>query len=95
MKAFGRDTGRNTEGRRNHIDSYKYVADDGSKRTRVRFNIKGNKGQVHVWVEVRTLWCFMCAHFDGVACSLNRCQKTWRTTSSCILSARMRAQAEC
>lgn len=54
MKAFGRDTGYNTEGRRNHIESYKYTADDGSKRTRVKFNIKGNKGQVHVWVEVRT-----------------------------------------
>jgi len=52
MKAFGRDTGRNTEGRRNHIDSFKYKAEDGSNRIRVRFNIKGNKGQVHVWVEI-------------------------------------------
>ncbi len=52
MKAFGRDSGRNTEGRRNHIDSYKYKAEDGSNRTRVRFNIKGAKGQVHVWAEV-------------------------------------------
>ncbi len=52
MKAFGRDSGRNTEGRRNHIDSYKYVAEDGSNRLRIRFNIKGDKGQVHVWAEV-------------------------------------------
>lgn len=52
MKAFGRDSGRNTEGRRNHVDSFKYQAEDGSNRTRVRFNIKGSKGQVHVWAEV-------------------------------------------
>lgn len=50
--AFGRDVGRNTEGRRNHIDSYKYVGIDGSNRLRIRFNIKGPKGQVRVWTEV-------------------------------------------
>ena len=55
MKAFGRDVGRNTEGRRNHVDSYKYTGDDGSKRTRVRFNIKGDKGKVIVWAEVSLL----------------------------------------
>ncbi len=52
MRAFGRDVGRSTEGRRNHIDSYEYVADDNTKRTRVKFNVKGSKGQMHVWVEV-------------------------------------------
>jgi hypothetical protein len=52
MKAFGRDVGRN-EGRRNHVDSYSYTAEDGSKRTRVRFNVKGDKGKVIVWAEVR------------------------------------------
>jgi hypothetical protein len=52
LKAFGRDSGRNTEGRRNHVDSYKYIAEDGSNRLRVRFNIKGDKGQVLVWAEV-------------------------------------------
>jgi hypothetical protein len=52
MRAFGRDTGRNTEGRRNHLDSYEYVADDGSQRTRVKFNVKGSKGQMLVWMEV-------------------------------------------
>jgi len=51
-KAFGRDVGRNTEGRRNHIDSYKYTGDDGSQRLRVRFNIKGSAGKAMVWVEV-------------------------------------------
>jgi hypothetical protein len=28
------------------------VAVDGSERTRIRFNIKGNRGQVRVWAEV-------------------------------------------
>lgn len=51
MKAFGRDVGRN-EGRRNHVDSYSYKAEDGSNRTRIRFNVKGDKGKVIVWVEV-------------------------------------------
>eukprot|EP01039_Chlorochromonas_danica_P003768 gene3768-4118_t len=50
-KAFGRDVGRNTEGRRNHVDSYKYKAEDGSTRLRVRFNIKGDKAQIRVWAE--------------------------------------------
>lgn len=52
VKGFGRDSGRNTEGRRNHIDSFKYVGEDGSNRLRIRFNIKGKKGQVLVWAEV-------------------------------------------
>jgi hypothetical protein len=52
MTAFGRDFGRNTEGRRNHIDSRKYKADDGSNRTRVRFNVKGPRAQFQVWAEV-------------------------------------------
>ena len=52
MTAFGRDFGRNTEGRRNHVDSRKYKADDGSNRTRVRFNVKGPRGQFQVWAEV-------------------------------------------
>ena len=52
IKGFGRDTGRNTEGRRNHIDSYKFQGEDGSTRIRIRFNIKGKKGQVLVWAEV-------------------------------------------
>lgn len=51
-KAFGRDVGRNTEGRRNHIDSYQYKSEDGSNRMRIRFNIKGSKGQIRVWAEV-------------------------------------------
>jgi hypothetical protein len=52
VRAFGRDVGRNTEGRRNHVDSFKYKAEDGSSRLRIRFNIKGSKGQYMVWAEV-------------------------------------------
>lgn len=51
MKAFGADRGRN-EGRRNHIDSRQYVAEDGSQRTRARFHVKGPRGHVIVWAEV-------------------------------------------
>ena len=56
-KAFGRDYGTNVEGRRNHVDSYKYTdSKDGSNRTRIRFNIKGKKGQLRIWAEVRILY---------------------------------------
>ncbi len=34
--AYGRDVGRN-EGRRNHVDSRQYKAEDGSSRTRIRY----------------------------------------------------------
>jgi hypothetical protein len=52
-RAFGRDVGRNTEGRRNHVDSYKYKAEDGKERLRIRMNIKGTAGQVRIWAEVQ------------------------------------------
>lgn len=55
MRAFGRDVGRNTEGRRNHVESRSYVEADGSKRTRVRFYVKGPKGKVIVFAEVSNL----------------------------------------
>ena len=52
-RAYGRDHGTQTEGRRNIVDSRIYKEEgDGSTRTRVRFNIKGNKGRVLVWAEV-------------------------------------------
>jgi hypothetical protein len=51
-KAFGRDHGGRNEGRRNHVDSRTFKERDGSNRTRIRFNIKGRKGQVMVWAEV-------------------------------------------
>lgn len=49
--AYGRDVGRN-EGRRNHVDSRQYKAEDGSSRTRIRFSMKGPKGHIHVYAEV-------------------------------------------
>ena len=53
QRAFGRDVGRNTEGRRNHVDSFKYKADDGTDRLRIRMNITGGRGKVRVWAEVQ------------------------------------------
>jgi len=50
LKAYGRGDGG--EGRRNRVDSRSYTADDGSKRTRVRFHVQGNKGRAIVWAEV-------------------------------------------
>ena len=52
MKAYGREVGGSAEGRRNHIDQYKYVDEKGSKRTRVRFTVEGSKGKARVWAEV-------------------------------------------
>lgn len=49
MKAYGKDS--TNEGRRTNID-YRQFEEDGSKRTRVRFNVKGPKGHVVVWAEV-------------------------------------------
>ena len=51
-KAYGRDHGTQTEGRRNIVDSRTYKEKDGSNRTRIRFNLKGPKGRVLVWAEV-------------------------------------------
>jgi len=52
MKAYGIGGGRN-EGRRSNIESYTYVADDKSNRTRVKFYLEGKRGKVNVWAEVR------------------------------------------
>eukprot|EP00565_Helicotheca_tamesis_P008120 CAMPEP_0185732640 /NCGR_PEP_ID=MMETSP1171-20130828/16954_1 /TAXON_ID=374046 /ORGANISM="Helicotheca tamensis, Strain CCMP826" /LENGTH=280 /DNA_ID=CAMNT_0028402181 /DNA_START=124 /DNA_END=966 /DNA_ORIENTATION=+ len=52
LKAYGRGGGRN-EGRRNFIEHTEYTSqDDGSKRTRVRFNIEGQFGAAFVFAEV-------------------------------------------
>lgn len=37
------------------MDSHEYKAEDGSKRLRVRFNIKGDKSQLVVYAEVSAL----------------------------------------
>lgn len=49
VKAFGKDTGGDS--RRTNLDFRQYEEDD-SKRTRVRFNMKGPRGHVVVWAEV-------------------------------------------
>lgn len=52
LKAYGRGGGRN-EGRRNFIEHTEYTSqDDGSKRTRVRFNVEGQFGAAFVFAEV-------------------------------------------
>jgi hypothetical protein len=41
MRGYGKDFGSKTEGRRNHVDEYKYTDEDNIERLRVRFNAKG------------------------------------------------------
>lgn len=53
LKAYGRDHGGHREGRRNFIEHTEYVdKEDGSKRTRVRFNLEGQFGTAFVFAEV-------------------------------------------
>lgn len=53
FKTFGRDHGGHREGRRNFIEHTDYDdPDDGSKRTRVRFNLEGPYGAAFVFAEV-------------------------------------------
>jgi import inner membrane translocase subunit TIM21 len=53
LKAYGRDHGGYREGRRNFIEHTKYTCkEDGSKRTRIRFNLEGKFGNAFVFAEV-------------------------------------------
>jgi mitochondrial import inner membrane translocase subunit TIM21 len=53
LKAYGRDHGGHREGRRNFIEHTEYVdQQDGSKRTRVRYNMEGRFGNAFVFAEV-------------------------------------------
>jgi import inner membrane translocase subunit TIM21 len=52
FKTYGRDHGGHREGRRNFIEHTEYTAEDGSKRTRVRFNLEGQYGNAFVFAEV-------------------------------------------
>lgn len=54
FKTYGRDHGGHREGRRNFIEHTEYNdPDDGSKRTRVRFNLEGSHGaSAFVFAEV-------------------------------------------
>ena len=53
LKGYGRDHGGHREGRRNFIEHTEYTdTDDGSKRTRVRYNLEGRFGHAFVFAEV-------------------------------------------
>ena len=53
LKAYGRDHGGHREGRRNFVEHKEYVDEqDGSKRTRVRYNLEGRFGNAFVFAEV-------------------------------------------
>ncbi len=65
-KAYGRSVGRR------HIDSRAYVHEDGSNRTRIRFNIQGKKGRVMVWAEMSD----RMGDVDEFAYLIAQCQRT-------------------
>lgn len=53
IKGYGRDHGGHREGRRNFIEHTEYTdKEDGSKRTRVRYNLEGRFGNAFVFAEV-------------------------------------------
>lgn len=53
LKGYGRDHGGHREGRRNFIEHSEYTSEeDGSSRTRVRFNLEGQHGTAFVFAEV-------------------------------------------
>lgn len=53
VKAYGRDHGGHREGRRNFVEHTKYKnEEDGSQRTRVRYNLEGRFGYAFVFAEV-------------------------------------------
>lgn len=53
LKGYGRDHGGHREGRRNFIEHTEYTdQEDGSKRTRVRYNLEGRFGHAFVFAEV-------------------------------------------
>jgi len=52
LKGYGRDHGGHREGRRNFIEHTRYTCpDDGTKRTRVRYNLEGRYGSAFVFAE--------------------------------------------
>ena len=53
LKAYGRDHGGHREGRRNFVENTQYQCkEDGSNRTRIRFNLEGKFGHAYVFAEV-------------------------------------------
>ncbi|CAM9692138.1 unnamed protein product [Discosporangium mesarthrocarpum] len=66
LKVYGRDTNRHREGRRNFVEHVEYEdKTDGSKRTRVRFNVEGPYGHGLGFAEVSNKmgngeWVYLC-----------------------------------
>lgn len=53
IKVYGRDHGGHREGRRNFVENTQYESpDDGTKRTRVRFNLEGQFASAFCFAEV-------------------------------------------
>ena len=53
LKFYGKDHGGHREGRRNFVEHTEYTSpDDGSKRTRVRFNLEGQFAAAFCFAEV-------------------------------------------
>ena len=53
LKVYGRDNNRHREGRRNYVEHVEHDDPvDGSKRTRVRFNMEGPNGHGMAYAEV-------------------------------------------
>ena len=52
LKAYGHDSNKRVEGRRNFIDHKEYKGMDGSKRLRIRFNVEGAYGKAACFAEV-------------------------------------------
>ncbi|CAM9794618.1 unnamed protein product [Ascophyllum nodosum] len=66
LKVYGRDNNRHREGRRNYVEHVEHDDPvDGSKRTRVRFNMEGPNGHGMAYAEVsnkmgRGEWVYLC-----------------------------------
>ena len=74
IRGYGRDHGGKRVGRRNFIEHTEYKnEEDGSKRTRVRFNLEGPHGQAFVFAEVSSdmpsgqfVYCKLLCQLVGV-----------------------------
>lgn len=66
MSAFGRSAGRR------HFDSRSYTDDYGGNRCRIRFNIRGSRGQVMVWAEMADTFAESSDEFAYLICQDRR-----------------------
>lgn len=53
LRAYGRDTHRGKEGRRNFVSHDKFVDEDGKEHIRIKFNIEGPNGKGVVYAEAK------------------------------------------